>query len=150
MIEWTIPWWGWMVFGFVLLLLEMSAAGGFYFLFFGVGAIVVGILAWLDVISQAWVQLAFFSIVSVVASLLFRKPLMAKFGPKEGDGHVDSFVGEAAVVLDEIPVNGIGKVELRGSTWNARSSAARALAKGERCMVERVEGLSVWVKAEGS
>lgn len=45
MIEWLIPWWGWFIVGFALLLLELSSPGGFYFLFFGVGAISVGAVA---------------------------------------------------------------------------------------------------------
>src|SRR5262245_64616967 len=94
MIEWLIPWWGWFIVGFALLLLELSSPGGFYFLFFGVGAICVGVLAWLAVVQEAWVQLTFFSIFSVVTSILFRKRLLARFGPKSGDGNVDSLVGE--------------------------------------------------------
>ena len=107
-------------------------------------------LPWLAVLQEAWTQLTFFSIFSVVASLLFRKPLMARFGPKLSDEAVDSLVGESATVLDDIQVNGFGKVELRGTTWNARNGADRALSRGERCRVERVEGLSLWVRTEES
>jgi hypothetical protein len=31
-IEWLIPWWGWFIVGFALLLLELSSPGGFLFL----------------------------------------------------------------------------------------------------------------------
>jgi inner membrane protein len=148
MIEWTFPWWGWFTFGFILLLLELSSPGGFYFLFFGVGAISVGILAWLTIVNEAWVQLTVFSIVSIIASLLFRKRLLARFGPKQGDIVVDSMVGEAAMVLDNIEAGGFGKVELRGTAWNARNNSVRMLARGERCKVERVDGLSLWVTKE--
>ena len=148
MIEWTFPWWGWFTFGFILLLLELSSPGGFYFLFFGVGAISVGILAWLTILNEAWVQLTVFSIVSIMASLLFRKRLLSRFGPKQGDIVVDSMVGEAAMVLDNIEAGRFGKVELRGTAWNARNNSVRMLARGERCKVERVDGLSLWVTKE--
>src|SRR5262249_28013720 len=117
MIEWMIPWWGWFLVGFALLLLELSSPGGFYFLFFGVGAISVGILAWLTVVEEAWVQLLFFSIFSIVTSVLFRKRLLARFAPKTGEANIDSLVGEAATVMDNIDADGFGKVELRGTAW---------------------------------
>src|SRR5436190_11366481 len=85
MIEWTFPWWGWFIFGFILLLLELASPGGFYFLFFGIGAICVGALAWLAILNEAWIQLTLFSIASILTSLLFRKRLLARFGPKGGD-----------------------------------------------------------------
>jgi|SRR5215471_3492547 len=150
MIEWIIPWWGWFIVGFALLLLELSSPGGFYFLFFGVGAISVGILAWLTVIEQAWVQLLFFSIFSISTSILFRKRLLARFGPKPGAANVDSLVGEAATVMDNIDAGGFGKVELRGTPWNARNCSDRMLARGERCKVQRVDGLSLVVNKEES
>jgi inner membrane protein len=150
MIDWIIPWWGWLIFGLALLLLELSAPGGFYFIFFGTGAISVGILAWLTILQESWLQLTFFSIFSIVASLLFRKPLIARFGGKPGHAIVDSLVGEVAVVIDEIPASGFGKVELRGAGWKAKNSGGRTLARGERCTVERVEGLLLWVSREES
>ena len=151
MAEWMFPWWGWFLFGFLLLLLELASPGGFYFLFFGAGALSVGILAWLTVVEAAWVQLTIFSIVSVLASLLFRKRLLQRFGPKAGEVVVDSLVGEAATVIDNIEAGGFGKVELRGTSWNAKNGSNRPLARGERCKVQRVDGLSLWVtKEEGS
>jgi inner membrane protein len=45
----TMAWWIWIVLGLVLLLGEMLTPGGFYILFFGIGAIIVGILAGFNV-----------------------------------------------------------------------------------------------------
>jgi NfeD-like C-terminal, partner-binding len=83
-------------------------------------------------------------------SILFRRRLLARFGPKAGDGNVDSLVGEAATVIDNIEAGGFGKVELRGTAWNARNSSDRILVRGERCKVHRVDGLSLWVNKEES
>jgi inner membrane protein len=44
-----MAWWIWIVLGLVLLLGEMLTPGGFYILFFGIGAIIVGILAGFNV-----------------------------------------------------------------------------------------------------
>jgi len=136
MTEWLIPWWGWFIVGFALLLLELSSPGGFYFLFFGVGAISVGVLAWLEIVREAWVQLTFFSIFSIVISILFRRRLLARFGPKSGDVNVDSLVGEAATVIDTIEAGGFGKVELRGTASANLSDVGSILTLGMNVIKE--------------
>ena len=39
-----MPWWLWTLFGLTLLLLEVQTFNSFYLLFFGVGALLVGLL----------------------------------------------------------------------------------------------------------
>ena len=41
----NITWWHWLALGLVLIALEMAASGGFYVVFFGIAAIVIGTLA---------------------------------------------------------------------------------------------------------
>jgi membrane protein implicated in regulation of membrane protease activity len=61
---------------------------------------------------------------------------------------VDSYIGETAHAVDAIEVNGVGKVELRGTSWSARNVGATPLPAGGRCMVEKVEGLTLLVRPE--
>ena len=146
--DWNIAWWAWTVLGFALALLEMATPGGFYFMFFGIGALGVGLLSWTNLIQATWLQLMLFSVFSVVSSLIFRRPLLERFGPKSPQLPVDSIVGETATALDDIDVNGFGKVELRGTSWSARNGGEQKVNRGQRCTVERVEGLSLWVRAD--
>jgi inner membrane protein len=141
-----VVWWAWIILAFALALLEMSTPGGFYFLFFGIGALGVGLLSWSNLIEETWLQLMLFSVFSVATSLLFRKPLLERFGPKSPSIPVDSIVGETATALDDIEVNGFGKVELRGTAWSARNGGEQKVNRGQRCTVERIEGLSLWVR----
>src|SRR5262245_55509869 len=150
MIDWLTAWWGWFIVGFALLLLELSLPCGVFVVFFVVGAICVVSLEWWACGQEAWVQLTFSSIFSIVTSILFRRRLLVRFGPKAGDVSVDSLVGEAATVIDNIEAGGFGKVELRGTAWNAKNSGDRILVRGERCKVQRVDGLSLWDNKEGS
>ena len=39
-----MEWWMWIVLGLALLMLEMATPGGFYFIFFGASALLVGVL----------------------------------------------------------------------------------------------------------
>lgn len=143
-----MDWWIWVVAGFILLVFELVAPGGFYLFFFGAGALVVGLLAGLGWAGPAWLQGVLFAAVSFLSLLIFRPVLIKKMQAETPDTKVDSLVGERAVARDEIPPGGMGKAELRGSTWNARNSGARAIAPNQSCRVDNVDGLVLWIRAD--
>jgi inner membrane protein len=128
-----MEWWIWLVGGMLLLLVEIVTPGGFYFLFFGVGALLTGVLAVFGapagLVGQALVFVGF----SSVAVALFRKPMLEKMNGGRPAPNVDSLVGQA---------------ELRGTTWKVRNMGAVTLQAGHRCMVEAVSGLTLHVRAE--
>jgi membrane protein implicated in regulation of membrane protease activity len=142
-----MEWWIWLLLGLLLLLGELLTPGGFYIFFFGIGALVVGILTGLNFAGPAWFQFILFSVVSVLALWLFREKLL-QFTRVRTTDVVDSMIGESAVVLEEISANGVGKAEAGGTSWSARNLGDQALARGARCRVERVEGLTIFVRAE--
>jgi membrane protein implicated in regulation of membrane protease activity len=141
-----MPWWAWMVLAFVLILLELLTPVGFYLLFFGVGALMVGTLVGLGVLAPPWVEWFLFSVLSVVALLFFRRPLVNRFHADGRRAAIDTIVGEMALALEDIAIDAIGRAELRGTTWNARNVGEQPLRSGQRCMVERMEGLMLCVR----
>ena len=141
-------WWLWILLGLALLVLEAASPGGLFSLFFGLSAIVVGTLVAVGLGGAVWVQWVLFPVIAVIALALLRRPLKARLNVKGSRRAVDSLVDEGAVVLEEIPASGVGKAEVRGSSWNARSAGGAVLAKGQRCRIERVDGLTVWVRPE--
>jgi len=142
-------WWYWMVLGLALLGAEMTTPGGFYIIFFGLSAIVVGTLAGLNLVVTDWLQWLLFSLLAVASLLLFRGPLLARLkqGPEAGEA-VDSMVGETAIPLVPIAVGETGKAELRGTTWSAKNVGQAPLAKGQRGKVSRVDGLTLLITSE--
>jgi inner membrane protein len=140
-------WWIWLLGGLALLLLEMATPGGFFFLFFGSAALAVGVLAGLGV-EQDWLQVVIFSVLSVGSLLIFRGPLMRRMAERPGRAAVDAIAGETATLTEDLPPRGLGKAELRGSSWNAQNATDHALGKGQRCRVERVDGLTLIVRPE--
>ena len=142
-----MSWWIWILLGIALMAIEAATPGGLFFLFFGISAIAVGLLTGVGWLVQPWLEWASFSAISVLALVLLRRPLKARVNLDGESRPVDRLEGEAGVVLEELPGSGVGKVELRGSTWSARSVAG-TLAKGTRCRVERVDGLTLWVRPE--
>ena len=78
---------------------------------------------------------------------LFREKLLQLTRGRPSES-VDSLVGEVAVPLEDISVNSVGKAEMRGTSWNTRNVGDKPLARGQRCRVERVEGLTIFVRPE--
>jgi inner membrane protein len=142
-------WWIWMVLGLGLAAVEVLTPGGFFVIFFGVAAILVGVITALGLAGPAWLQWLLFSAIAIVSLLLFRQPLLRKINRTSRRGSVDVLEGETAVALEEIAPGSIGKAELRGSAWSAKNDGERTLSKGERCRVHKVEGLMLWLRPEG-
>jgi membrane protein implicated in regulation of membrane protease activity len=142
-----MPWWLWMLFGLVLLILEVQLTGGFYLAFFGIGALCVGFLVAIGLAQADWLQWLLFSALSLVTLGFLRRPIMMRLAPAASN-RVDGLVGETAIACEEIPSGGVGKAELRGTTWTARNCGSVALAKDTRCRVERVDGLTIWIRPE--
>ena len=143
----TVAWWMWLLAGIALLVIEMLSPGGFFTLFFGAGALVVGLLGLLGWQPGIPVQGILFLAVSVASLLFFRKPLMERFQKSIPNKQVDSLVGETAVALEDIPAGGMGKAELRGSSWSARNLGDTPIQFKQRVRVERLDGLTLDVRA---
>jgi membrane protein implicated in regulation of membrane protease activity len=146
----AILWWHWLVLGMLLVLAEMAAAGGFYIIFFGIAALVVGVLAGFGIAGPVWAQVLLFSVLSVASLLLFRTRLLQWFQVDPQAPAVDQLEGEVGKVLEELAPGGVGKVELRGSAWSARNNTSATLPRGTRCRVTRVDGLMLYVEPEGA
>ncbi len=144
----NMDWWIWVLAGLALLALEVASPGGFYVLFFGVGALAVGLLAALGVAETLWLQGVLFTALSVASLLCFRRPILNKMRAHEPVGEVDTLVGASAVAQGKIAPGGRGKAELRGSTWNARNAGESTIDRDQLCMVERVDGLTLWIRAD--
>jgi membrane protein implicated in regulation of membrane protease activity len=141
-----MPWWAWLVLGLGLILLELLTPPSFYLMFFGVGALVLGAIASLRLPIPLWGEWLLFSGFSIAAVLLLRRPLLAKFYRHGQRPALNDMVGETALALEDLAVGATGRVELRGTTWNARNFGAYPVARGQRCMVEKTEGLLLWVR----
>src|SRR5262245_25497663 len=114
-----MDWWIWLLIGLLLALAEAVTPGGFYILFFGIGALLVGLLGLVGMSGPAWLQVLLFSVISVAALWLFRGKLL-QIAQNKTSAPVDSYVGETARASENIAVNEMGKAELRGASWNAR------------------------------
>lgn len=142
-----MPWWSWMLFGAALLAVEMMLPGSFFVLFFGVGALIVGSLSGAGVVAEPWVEWLLFSIFSVGSLVAFRSRLLERFTKSHASTiGTEGYVGDTATLTDDLEPGGVGKAELRGTVWTVRSHETTRLERGLRCRVERVDGLTLWVR----
>jgi len=140
-----MAWWIWTLIGFFFLMLEFIA-GSMHSAFFAAGAFLVALLVAVNAGGPLWVQILIFTLFSL-ATLLLIRPYVVKKLRLSRTVVVDTMIGEQAMALAEMAPDGFGKAEMRGSTWSAHNVGETALARGQRCTVERVEGLMLHVRA---
>ena len=140
-----MAWWTWILFGLALLVVEMLTPGGLFALFFGFSALAVSVMAALG-LGPAWLQWLVFAALGVGLLLLLRSRIQERLRGRRIP--VDTLVGEVAIPLSDLPARGTGKAELRGTTWECRNAAERPIARGDRCQVEKVDGLTLWIRPE--
>ena len=146
-------WVMWTVLGVVLIIAEVFTPG-FVLLWFGVGALAAALASMLG----AGLALQFFVFIAVSAALtaLSRTIFVNYFTRKEEAGSlkmgVESLPGQVGTVV--APSSGAlneGAVKVFGSVWTAYPAEGETpLVAGERVVVERLQGASIYVRRAGS
>ncbi|WP_304639813.1 NfeD family protein [Pseudomonas sp.] len=139
----------WLVLGFLLLISEVVAPG-VVAVFFGVGALVVGVLTYFGVIESLPAQLLWFALISLAALFGLRKHFKrylrgdvsnkADPGPDRGD-----LVGARVLVLTDFNQGG-GRIQLNGAKWDAESDDP--LKAGDSAWVVSNKGILLTVSAQ--
>ncbi len=114
----------WFIIGFIMLILEF-ANPGFITFFFGIGAWVVAVLCLFAGISLN-VQLTIFIVSSLLLLVSLRKWVRTTFigyvtSKQKSDKIPEEFLGQKAVVTQQITPDRKGRIEFHGSNWDAES-----------------------------
>jgi membrane protein implicated in regulation of membrane protease activity len=72
-----MEWWMWLAAGLVLVVAELATPGGFVIIFFGIGALLVGLFALLGVVTSAPLQFLLFSVLSIASLAILRSRLQS-------------------------------------------------------------------------
>ena len=129
--------WLWFALAVVLMILE-TLVPGIHFLWFGVSAGAIGLLALLAPIAWQW-QVILFALFSVVTVLWVRRttsPDVAKTDEPELNIRGAQYIGRTVMVEDAI-VNGRGRVRVGDTVWAAQGEDA---GQGARVEVTGVNG----------
>lgn len=135
----------WIIIGLVLFLLEFVLPGLVLF-FFAVGAWVVAILClFIDLTINE--QLIIFLISSVATILLLRKWLSKVLWKRKHSTELleDEFLGKIAKAETAISPGENGKVDFKGTTWQA--SSEDIIEKGENVIIIGNESILLHVKS---
>ncbi|MDR3049508.1 MAG: NfeD family protein [Elusimicrobiota bacterium] len=140
-----MTWIAWFILVFVFIILEMAAAGTFYFLCFATGCLLAGIFACFDIANP--IQYGIFAIVSLISVFTIR-PLFKKIMGKKAsiDTNVDALIGKTAIVTEPISELKCGFVKIDGDIWLAQ--ALVEIGAGEKVIIESISGAKLKVKKE--
>lgn len=137
-----LEWWIWIVAGFALILGEL-AIPSFFVVWFGLGALLVGLLSLALPTLSLTAQLALWTIASLVMVILWFRIFKqgsrkTRVGTAEGET-----IGEIGLLVGAITPFARGKVRFQRPLLGAEEWACRAdvaIAAGERVKVVAVEG----------
>jgi inner membrane protein len=142
-----MAWWIWIILGAALLAAEAIVVADFYLVFFGLAAIVLGLLGVLGVGLPGWVQFLLFATLAIASLVLYRDRLKRRVQGADRE-ILPELVGEAGTAREAIAPEGRGRISLRGTDWEARNTGTALIDAGARCVVREVDGLTLHVQAE--
>jgi inner membrane protein len=139
----TLGTWNWLIFGFILMALELLAPGVFMF-WLGLAALLVGLVSF--VFNPSWqTQLLMFAVFSVAAVPLWRrfalKSNAASLSNPFLNKRTDALVGRE-FTLEKPIVDGSGTVRIDDTIWRVAGPDAPA---GSRVRIVRADGASLTV-----
>ena len=140
-------WWGWILLGSLLLCAELTLVdAGFYLVFFGAAALIVGVLD-ATLVIPVWLEWLLFAALCVLLISTFRRRLYARL---HGGAQVAASpvrVGDTGTVAAAIAAGERGRAAIGGSTWTAKNAGAQPLAEGAQVRVRQVSGMLLEVEA---
>ncbi len=135
----------WFCIGFLFFLLEFIIPG-FIIFFFGIGAWIVAIASLFFDFSLN-TQLLLFIVSSLISVLIFRNWLKKKLGGSDVNSSKleDEFIGKIAIAETLISPEAKGKVEFKGTSWDAVSEDV--IAAGQKVTITATESILLIVKS---
>ena len=133
----------WLAGGLALVVAELATPSGFFIIFFGIGALAVGALAALGVVTVRAARSCCCSRAVGRVLLAFLRGRLQRLLQTPPSSSVDSLVGVLAMVQERMSPGVVGRVEVRGSMWAARNTSDVTLDPGQRARVAAVDGLTL-------
>ena len=141
----TLGTWNWLIFGFILMALELLAPGVFLF-WLGLAALLVGLLSF--VVEPSWqAQLLMFAVFAAIAVPIWRR--LAKSNSTASASNpflnrrADALVGRV-FTLEKPIIDGAGTVRIDDTIWRVAGPDAPA---GSRVKIIQADGASLTVAA---
>ena len=136
--------WNWLIFGFILMALEVFAPGVFLF-WLGLAALLVGLVSF--VVHPSWqAQLVMFAVFAAAAVPVWRRLARGTSGPSESpflNKRAEALLGRE-FTLEKPIIDGSGTVRIGDTVWRVAGPDTPA---GTRVKVVQVDGANLTVAA---
>lgn len=136
----------WLALMIVFLIVEANSISlvSIWFAVGSFGALIADLLN-----APPWAEVLIFFLISG-ALLAALRPFVKKFiKPKIVATNADSVIGSAGYVTEDIDnLSARGQVKLGGMFWSARSTSGQPIFKDTKIIVDRIEGVKVFVSPE--
>lgn len=140
-----MSWWGWIIFGTLLLGSELLVVDvGFYLVFVGIAAALIGVIDLFGLTLAPWAQWLVFAAISAMLMVLFRKKLYDKLRSNREDYDIGP-AGDMIRMEQSLAVGEQSRMSFRGTSWNVINTGNDAIEKGSHVRIESVEGLTLKV-----
>lgn len=125
-----------------LLIMQFSV---FWFMFFGIGALITSIICWFMPDLSWTFSLTIFAVASTLVSLGLY-PALKRWQTKPAPIAGNDAIGQSAKVIEAIEADKPGKVEWSGTDWAAELADNEAsLAVGDTVVIRKLEGIRLFV-----
>jgi len=142
-----MAWWGWCIFGMVLLGVELLAVDAqFYLVFAGLSAVAVGLFGLVGLelpIAGQWLA---FAVLAVTAMFTLRRPIYARLMNKPF-ANVNTDLDQRVVLSQELGPGKTCRIEYRGSGWTALNIGEQSIPSGGAARIDSSDGVTLRVRA---
>ncbi len=141
----TLGTWNWLVFGIILMALELAVPGMFLF-WLGLAALLVGLLSF--AIHPSWqAQILMFAVFAAAAVPLWRRLARSNSSPSQSNPFLnkraDALIGRV-FTLEKPIIDGCGTVRIDDTVWRVAGPDTPA---GNRVRIVQADGASLTVAA---
>lgn len=128
--------------GAELLIMQFSV---FWFLFFGLGALITSLICWVAPELSWFSSTLIFIVASLLVSLVLY-PILRRWQNKPSPIAGNDAIGQSGVVLEAITSDKQGKVNWSGSEWPAQlADGEQDFAVGDTAIIKQLEGIRLIV-----
>ncbi len=138
-------WLIWILVSLLCLILELGS-GDLFILSFSVGALCTAAATALG--AGIVLQIIIFVVCSLLC-VFYLRPIAKQYLHRNADNRLsnaDALPGRIGTVSQDIEASGYGRVALDGDDWKAVSADGKAIAKGERVRIVKLDSIIVTVE----
>lgn len=125
-----------------LLIMQFSV---FWFLFFGIGALVASVVAW-AIPEISWFMSTVVFLLASIATAVALYPMLRKWQDKPSPIAGNDAIGQRVTVIKAITLSKEGQVSWSGADWPARTEGEDiGFEEGDTAVIKRLEGIRLIV-----